>query len=458
MLNDTIAAISTAIGEGGIGIVRLSGDKSLEIASKIFKSAKGKDVKNMKSYTMLYGYVIDPDTDEIVDEVILSYMKAPYTYTREDIVEINCHGGVLAVRKVLSLVLKNGARLAEPGEFTKRAFLNGRIDLSQAEAVIDLIRAKTDDSLNLAVNQLKGKLSEKIKHLMDKLLGSLAHIEATVDFPEDEVDELVVNKLLDDLNYVYNEIDYLIKNAESGKIFRDGLKTTIVGKPNVGKSSLLNAFLQEKRAIVTDIPGTTRDVIEEYINIDGIPVILVDTAGIRETEDIVENIGVEKSKEYIQNADLIIFMMDGSRPLEKEDEDIMDLIEGKNVIAVVNKIDLPIKIDMDYINKRFKNVVKASVKDEHGVEEIKKAIADLVFKGKVSSKNDILVTNVRHKDALIKANESILKGIQTIKSNLPLDLASIELKEAYLKLGEITGNTVAEDIIDRIFCDFCIGK
>jgi tRNA modification GTPase len=458
MLNDTIAAISTAIGEGGIGIVRLSGDKSLEIASKVFKSAKGKDIKEMRSYSMAYGYIVDPETNEIIDEVILSYMKAPNTYTREDIVEINCHGGVLAVRKVLSVVLKSGARLAEPGEFTKRAFLNGRIDLSQAEAVIDLIRAKTDDSLNLAVNQLKGKLSEKINSLMDKLLGCLAHIEATVDFPEDDVDELVVNKLVSDLQFIVSEIDYLIKNAESGKIFREGLRTTIVGKPNVGKSSLLNALLEEKRAIVTDIPGTTRDVIEEYINIDGVPIVLVDTAGIRKTDDIVENIGVEKSKEYLQNADLILFMLDASRPLEKEDEEIIDLIKGKNVIAILNKMDLPTAIDVDYIKGRFKHVVNASVKKEHGIDEIKKAIVDLVFEGRVSSKNEILVTNVRHKDALVKAKESIIKGIETIKSGLPLDLASVELKDSYLKLGEITGNTVAEDIIDRIFCDFCIGK
>ncbi|WP_057979558.1 tRNA uridine-5-carboxymethylaminomethyl(34) synthesis GTPase MnmE [Caloramator mitchellensis] len=458
MLNDTIAAISTAIGEGGIGIVRMSGDDSLNILSKIFKSPKDKDIKKIKSYTMHYGFIIDPETNETIDEVIVSYMKAPNTYTREDIVEINCHGGVVAVRRVLATVLNNGARLAEPGEFTKRAFLNGRIDLSQAEAVIDLIRAKTDDSMSIAVNQLKGKLSEKIESLMDRLLGALAHIEATVDFPEDDVDELVINKLNNNLKSLVEEIDYLIKNAETGKILREGLRTTIVGKPNVGKSSLLNALLQEKRAIVTDIPGTTRDVIEEYINIEGIPIILVDTAGIRKTVDVVEKIGVEKSKEYLENADLIIFMVDASRPLEGEDFEIIDLIKHKNVIVVANKVDLPQKIDFNLLKENFSIIVKASVKAEHGIDAIKEKIVDLVYQGKVTTKNDVLVTNIRHKDTLIKAKEIIQKGIETLNSGLPLDLASIELKDGYLKLGEITGDTVAEDIIDRIFCDFCIGK
>ncbi|MCX7694525.1 MAG: tRNA uridine-5-carboxymethylaminomethyl(34) synthesis GTPase MnmE [Caloramator sp.] len=458
-IDDTIAAISTPVGEGGIGIVRMSGKDSLNIIDKIFKSYKGKNVKDMKSYTMMYGFIIDPNTDEKVDEVIISYMKAPNTYTREDIVEINCHGGVVAVKRILSLVLKNGARLAEPGEFTKRAFLNGRIDLSQAEAVIDLIRAKTSESMHIALEQSQGKLSQKIKDIMNRLLGILAHIEASVDFPEDDIENVVSSKIINESNTIIQELENLIKNAETGKILREGLNTSIVGKPNVGKSSLLNALLEEKRAIVTDIPGTTRDVIEEYINIRGIPVKIIDTAGIRETQDIVEKIGVEKSKEYIEKSDLIIFMIDSSRPLDDEDLEIIELIKNKKVIVVINKIDLPMELNLDIIKNNFKeeNIVFASINTEKGVEDIKQKIEDFVFSGEVKSK-DIFVTNVRHKDILFKAKESIQKGIETIELGLPLDIASVEYKDAYLKLGEITGDTAAEDIIDRIFNDFCIGK
>ncbi|WP_027308711.1 tRNA uridine-5-carboxymethylaminomethyl(34) synthesis GTPase MnmE [Caloramator sp. ALD01] len=458
-LDDTIAAISTPVGEGGIGIVRMSGKDSLSIIEKIFKSYKGKNVKDMKSYTMMYGFIIDPNTDEKIDEVIISYMKAPNTYTREDIVEINCHGGVVAVKRILSLVLKNGARLAEPGEFTKRAFLNGRIDLSQAEAVIDLIRAKTSESMHIALEQSQGKLSQRIKDIMNRLLGILAHIEASVDFPEDDIENVVSSKIINDSNEIIRELENLIKNAETGKILREGLNTSIVGKPNVGKSSLLNALLEEKRAIVTDIPGTTRDVIEEYINIRGIPVKIIDTAGIRETQDIVEKIGVEKSKEYIEKSDLIIFMIDSSRPLDDEDLEIIELIKNKKVIVVINKIDLPMELNLDIIKSNFneENIVFASINTEKGVEDIKQKIEDFVFSGEVKSK-DIFVTNVRHKDILFKAKESILKGIETIELGLPLDIASVEYKDAYLKLGEITGDTAAEDIIDRIFSDFCIGK
>lgn len=458
-IDDTIAAISTPVGEGGIGIVRMSGKDSLDIIAKIFKSYKNKDVKEMKSYTMMYGFIIDPKNNEKVDEVIISYMKAPNTYTREDIVEVNCHGGVVAVKKILSLILENGARLAEPGEFTKRAFLNGRIDLSQAEAVIDLIRAKTTESMHIALEQSQGKLSSKIKSIMNRLLGILAHIEASVDFPEDDIENVVSSKIIKDSNEIINELNGLIKNAETGKILREGLNTSIVGKPNVGKSSLLNALLEEKRAIVTDIPGTTRDVIEEYINIRGIPVKIIDTAGIRETSDIVEKIGVEKSKEYIEKSDLIIFMVDSSRPLDDEDLEIIELIKNKRTIVVINKIDLPSASDLDTIKRYFndESIIYASVNTEQGIEDIKQKIEEFVYSGEVKSK-DIYVTNVRHKDILYRAKESIEKGMETIESLLPLDIASVEYRDAYLKLGEITGDTAAEDIIDRIFNDFCIGK
>jgi tRNA modification GTPase len=459
ILDDTIAAISTAIGEGGIGIVRMTGDKSLEVLKRVFQSAKGKETAEMKSYTMRYGYIVDPKSGEAVDEAIVSYMKAPNTYTREDVVEVNCHGGIVAVKKILKILLENGARLAEPGEFTKRAFLNGRIDLSQAEAIVDLIRSKTDESMKLALDQAQGKLSERIKKLMHMLLGALAHIEAAVAFPEEDVDDVASKSVINLAKNVIVEIDELIVTSDTGKILREGLNTIIVGKPNVGKSSLLNALLQETRAIVTDVPGTTRDVIEEYLNIKGVPVKLVDTAGIRSTHDVVEAIGVEKSKEYIEKSDLIIFMVDASRDLSQEDNEIIEIIRSKKCIIVVNKVDLPIMLDLEYIKKIFgeNSIVYSSVNTEKGVDDIKNKIVDMVYEGKVAAK-EVYVTNIRHRDILIKAKHSLSEGISTLEAGTPIDFASIEFKEAYLKLGEITGDTVAEDIIDRIFADFCLGK
>lgn len=456
---DTIAGISTATGEGGIGIVRISGENAIEIAARIFKSHKNKDVKTMKSYTMMYGHIVDPETSEIVDEVILSCMRAPYTYTKEDIIEINCHGGSVAVRRVLAMVLAAGARIAEPGEFTKRAFLNGRIDLSQAEAVIDLIRSKTDEGMKLALSQTQGKLSQKIKDIMEDLVKILSHIGAAVDFPEEDVEEVVTGDIIEISQAIIKKMDSLLINADKGKIIREGLDTIIVGKPNVGKSSLLNALVEESRAIVTDIPGTTRDVIEEYININGIPIRLVDTAGIREAGDIVEKIGIEKSREYIQRAELIIFIIDVSRKIDKEDEDIINLIKDKKTIVVLNKCDLDIKADVDYIRKAFKSsvIVDAVIKSDEGVDQIKSAISDEVYKGNVSL-NDVYITNVRHRDIIKRAQMSIKKGLDTLESGIPIDFASIEFKEAYLTLGEITGDTVSDDIIDRIFKDFCVGK
>lgn len=458
-LDDTIAAVSTPVGEGGIGIVRISGDEAKNIIEKIFKSAKNKKVTDMKSYSMLYGHIVNPKDGEIIDEVIISYMKKPNTYTKEDVVEINCHGGVVAVKRILSIVLESGARLAEPGEFTKRAFLNGRIDLSQAEGVIDLIRSLTDESMKIAMNQVQGKLSTRVKEIMKGLLGILAHIEACVDFPEDDIDDVVSRNIIKNGSLICTQIQELIDGFEAGKILREGLSTIIVGKPNVGKSSLLNSLLQEKRAIVTDIPGTTRDVIEEYINIDGIPVKIIDTAGIREAKDIVEKIGVEKTKEYIDKADLIILMLDASRPIEVEDKKIIEIMKNKRVIVVINKYDLPLEIDEKYISEEFMDypIIHASINVEKGVEEIKRSIANMVYGGGVSVK-DVYVTNVRHRDILIKAKNSVLKGVETLNIGYPVDIASIEFKDAYLKLGEITGDTVADDIIDRIFKDFCLGK
>lgn len=458
-LDDTIVAISTAIGEGGIGIVRMSGENALNILNRVFKNINNRDTMEMKSFTMRYGHIIDDESNETVDEVIVSYMKAPNTYTKEDVVEVNCHGGVVAVRRILALLIKKGARLAEPGEFTKRAFLNGRIDLSQAEAVIDLIRAKTEESMKIALEQSDGKLSKQVKILMKELLGMLAHVEAAVSFPEDDIESIVNDEMVQKGKNIKMEIESLIQNANTGRILREGLNTIIVGKPNVGKSSLLNELLQEKRAIVTDIPGTTRDVIEEYINIRGIPVKLVDTAGIRSTHDVVESIGVEKSKEYIEKSDLVIFMVDNSRPIEDEDEEIIKMLTGRKIIVVVNKVDIPGIADIEYLKSKLNNspLIFTSLSTKNGVDLIKDKIADMVFEGHIKTK-DISVTNVRHQDALIKAGESVQRGIDTILSGLPLDFAGIEFKDAYLKLGEITGDTVEEDIIDRIFADFCIGK
>jgi tRNA modification GTPase len=386
-------------------------------------------------------------------------MKAPNTYTREDIVEINCHGGIVPVKRILSILLNNGARLAEPGEFTKRAFLNGRIDLTQAEAVIDVIRSKTDEGMQVAVNQIEGKLSKKIKNIMNRILDVLANIEAAIDFPEEDVEDITISKIKNEEKQIIESLNELILSADKGKIMRDGIDTIIVGKPNVGKSSLLNALIEEKRAIVTEIPGTTRDIIEEYINIEGIPVKLYDTAGIRETKDIIEKIGVEKTIEYINKSGLVIFMIDGSRAVDDEDIKIANLVKNKKVIIVINKSDLPSAADISKIRDivRSDNIIKVSVNTESGVDKVKKKIAQIIYNGKVEIK-DIDVTNVRHRDILIKARESIKNGINTINNGFPVDCASIEFKEAYLKLGEITGDTAAEDIVDRIFSNFCVGK
>lgn len=458
-LDDTIAAIATAPGEGGIGIIRMSGSESLNILRKVFRLKSGSEFKEFKTHTVKYGYVIDPLTGETIDECIAVYMAGPKTYTREDVVEINCHGGVVSVRQVLETVLNSGARMSEAGEFTKRAFLNGRIDLSEAEAVMDLIRSKTDESAKLALEQTRGKTSKKVKEVSGKLLNALAHIEAAVAFPEDDIEDVVSDKVTLAVKEVLEDVNALIESSNAGKIYRDGLNTIIVGKPNVGKSSLLNTLLQEKRAIVTDIPGTTRDVIEEYVNIRGIPVRLVDTAGIRETEDLVEKIGVEKSKEYIEKSDLVILMLDNGRSLEEQDKEIIKFVKDKKVIVIINKIDLKGELELDYIKERFNegSIVYTSVNTEEGIEEVKDKIAQLVNSGDISIK-DVYITNVRHRDVLIKAKEGLVEGLNALSLNMPLDMASVELKDAYLKLGEITGEAYSEDILDKIFSDFCIGK
>lgn len=456
---DTICAIATPIGEGGIAIIRISGDKALEIASKIFVAKNKQDIKNMKSYTMRYGNIIECSTGEMLDDVILSYMKNPKSYTGEDVIEINCHGGVIATNKVLEEIVKAGARLAEPGEFTKRAFLNGKLDLSQAEAIMDLIKAKTDLSMKSALMQSKGALSKEINELRKYLLNVLALIEYAVDFTEDDedvVDDNLINQVKDGISKTISKINVLLKNADEGKIIRDGLNVVIVGKPNVGKSSLLNALLRQKRAIVTDIPGTTRDIIEEYINLDGIPIRITDTAGIRDTEDTVERIGVEKSKEKIEEADLIILMLDTSRDIDEEDKQIIEAVKDKKYVSLLNKVDLERKLPIEII-EGLENRIEISAKTGVGIDELKEMIKKLFFDGKIDSES-LIVSNTRHKQALYRALENCETALARVNNNEFLDLISIYITASMRSLGEITGDELEEDLLNKIFSEFCVGK
>lgn len=456
---DTICAVATPIGEGGVAIIRISGENALNIASKIFVPKNKCDIKNMKTYTMRYGNILDLKNEEIIDEVILSYMKAPSSYTGENVVEINCHGGVVSTNSVLNEIIKAGARLAEPGEFTKRAFLNGRIDLSQAEAVMDIITAKTELSMKAAMLQSKGALSREISDLRKYLLNVLALIEYAVDFTEDDediVDDSLILQIKDGVNKTIVKIKDLLENADEGKIIRDGLNIVIVGKPNVGKSSLLNALLREKRAIVTDVPGTTRDVIEEYINLDGIPVRITDTAGIRDTEDVVEKIGVEKSKEKIEEADLIILMLDTSRDMDEDDRIIINKIKDKKYIVLLNKVDLDARISQDIINK-LSNKISISAKTGKGIDDLKKEIKKLFFNGEINSES-LIISNSRHKQALYRALENCDAALNKVNANEYLDLISIYITSAMKALGEITGDELEEDLLNKIFSEFCVGK
>ena len=455
MLFDTIAAISTPKGEGGIGIIRISGDKSFEILSKIFNMKNPN--KNLGFYKFNYGFV--HDNGKIIDEVMIVRMKAPKTYTCEDIVEINCHGGNLITEKVLELVLKNGARHAEQGEFTKRAFMNGRIDLSQAEAVMDLIQGKTEKSISLSMDQLRGDLKEKINKFKKALLDVTAHVNVVLDYPEEGIDDPLPENLRENLEKVYREANILIESYDKGKKIKEGIKTVIVGKPNVGKSTLLNSLLKEERAIVTHIPGTTRDVIEEIINIKGIPLVLVDTAGIRKTEDIVENIGVEKSKQFIEKADLILLVLDASKELEKEDIEVIEKIKenNKKTIVLLNKIDLERKIDLS--NYDLENILEISAKDNIGIDEMEEKIYSYIVEEDVENTSEkLIITNIRHKTALEKTKESVNNIFETIDNGMPMDLISVDLKEALDALSEITGEISSEDILDHVFGNFCVGK
>ncbi len=457
-LDDIIAAISTPLGSGGIGIVRMSGAGCIALADTLFQGKK--KLTEKATHTLSYGKIIDKTNEEVIDEVLVSVMKAPNTYTKEDIVEINCHGGFFVTQRVLQAVLMAGARLAEPGEFTKRGFLNGRIDLTQAEAIIDLIESKTELSRQAAVNQLEGRLKTEVRVMRNDVIDMIASIEAVIDYPEHDVEEETYATMETGAKQLLQRMETLLAGADRGKILREGLQTVIVGKPNVGKSSLLNWFLEEERAIVTDIPGTTRDTVEEYINIDGIPIKIVDTAGIRETGDVVEKMGVEKSKTYAEQADLILMMLDASRPLEQEDKEILSFIQGKHTIVLLNKADLEQKLNLSeleqYVSKE--RILSVSVKHNTGFDALIDAIKTMFFSGQTATAEDALLGNTRHKTALFRAKEAMERCLVTIQTHMPEDFISMDLQEASYALGEITGDVTDEEIIDRIFTKFCLGK
>ncbi|WP_405098129.1 tRNA uridine-5-carboxymethylaminomethyl(34) synthesis GTPase MnmE [Oceanobacillus sp. FSL H7-0719] len=458
MATDTITAISTPIGEGAIAIVRLSGPEAITITNELFS---GKDLHEVASHTINYGKIMDPDTEDIADEVMVSVMRAPRTFTREDIIEINCHGGMVAVNRVLEILLSKGARLAEPGEFTKRAFLNGRIDLSQAEAVMDLIRAKTDKAMSVALKQMDGRLSKLIAKLRQELLETVAHVEVNIDYPEyDDVEEMSHEVMRTKTKEVHQEIEELLSVAKQGKILREGIATAIIGRPNVGKSSLMNTLVQENKAIVTDIPGTTRDIIEEYVNVRGVPLRLVDTAGIRETEDIVEKIGVERSRQVLRESNLILFVLNHNEALTKEDEKLFEAVKGLDYIVIVNKTDLEAKIDLEYVKELAgdRPIITTSLIEEEGVDELEKAIAATFFDGEIDTGDMTYVSNIRHIQLLKQAKQALEDAMEGIELGMPLDIVQIDVTRTWEFLGEIIGDTASDSLIDQLFSQFCLGK
>lgn len=458
MMNDTIAAISTPAGEGGIAVIRISGPDSIASADRIF-SFKGK-LADTATHTVHYGHIVNPGSGERVEEVLVTVMKGPRSFTTEDVVEISCHGGIISVKKVLELVLDQGVRLAEPGEFTKRAYLNGRIDLTQAEAVIDLIRAKSDRAFKVALKQVEGALSKQVKQLRHQLVELMAHIEVNIDYPEHDVEELTSAYIKEKCEDALSELERLLRTAEQGKILREGIVTAIVGRPNVGKSSLLNALAQDNKAIVTDIPGTTRDVIEEYVNLNGIPLKLLDTAGLRETEDIVERIGVERSKAALGDADLILMVINQSEPLHEEELRLMDEVGGRNSLVVLNKSDLPTRADLGEVRDRFPEdrIVTMSVKENEGLDRLGQAIGEMFFGGQLESGDMTYVSNVRHIHLLKKAMGSLEEAKNAADMRVPIDMIQIDVRSAWESLGELVGDSVGESLIDQIFSQFCLGK
>lgn len=457
MLNDTIAAIATFPGNAGINIIRVSGDNCLNIANKLFIKKNGDKENNLIPRYLHYGYFLD-NHNNIIDEVLVSYMKAPNTYTKEDVLEINCHGGVISAKKILDAVLSNDCRTAENGEFTKRAFLNGRIDLTQAEAVIDIINSKTDKSHEISVNHLEGRLSKEINKIIESILDLLANIEVNIDFPEYDEDVITIEKTREFCEGIVSKIQKLIDTSDTGKIYKEGIKTVILGKPNVGKSSLMNYLLNENRAIVTEVAGTTRDTIEEYVNIGGVPLRIIDTAGIRETQDIIEKIGVEKALDKLSEADLVLMVFDASRELESEDIKILSLIKDKKVIYLKNKIDLEPLLDLKGYSDIDGETIGISIKENSGIHEIEQKLKKMFFKGSINTSSDIIINSARHKSLLVLAKNSLEEVLSSIQNNMSIDFIEIDLKQAMEHLGLIVGKSVAEDLVDKIFSEFCIGK
>lgn len=469
--NETIAAIATALSDSGIGIVRISGENAIYIVDSIFRSASGKKILgNVQSHTIHYGYIVDKD-ENVIDEVMVAVMKAPRSYTTEDTVEINCHGGVLVMQKVLETVLRAGARLAEPGEFTKRAFLNGRIDLSRAEAVIDVIHSQNEYALSSSVSQLKGRLSDKVHSLREEILYQIAFIESALDDPEHISLEGYPEQLSGKIEVFEAEIKKLLATADNGRLMKEGISTVIVGKPNAGKSSLLNMLLGEDRAIVTEIAGTTRDALHETINLHGISLNMIDTAGIHETQDVVEKIGVERAKKYAQEADLILYVVDASGNLNEDDENIISLLEGKKAIILLNKSDLKNNITEDLLKDKLAQVLKKTKNiriirtstidrssEKSGMEELEETIRNMFFEGELKHNNELVVTNLRHKEALQDALNSLQLVERSIEDGMPEDFYSIDLTSAYASLGKIIGEEVDEDVVNEIFSKFCMGK
>ncbi|HEA2840508.1 TPA: tRNA uridine-5-carboxymethylaminomethyl(34) synthesis GTPase MnmE [Staphylococcus aureus] len=456
---DTITSISTPMGEGAIGIVRLSGPQAVEIADKLYK---GKHLLNdVPSHTINYGHIIDPESKEVVEEVMVSVLRAPKTFTREDIIEINCHGGILTINRVLELTMTYGARMAEPGEFTKRAFLNGRIDLSQAEAVTDFIRSKTDRASKVAMNQIEGRLSDLIKKQRQSILEILAQVEVNIDYPEyDDVEDATTEFLLEQSKEIKQEINRLLDTGAQGKIMREGLSTVIVGKPNVGKSSMLNNLIQDNKAIVTEVAGTTRDVLEEYVNVRGVPLRLVDTAGIRETEDIVEKIGVERSRKALSQADLILFVLNNNEALTQEDYTLYEVVKNEDVIVIVNKMDLEQNIDINEVKDMIGDtpLIQTSMLKQEGIDELEIQIRDLFFGGEVQNQDMTYVSNSRHISLLKQARQTIQDAIDAAESGVPMDMVQIDLTRTWEILGEIIGETASDELIDQLFSQFCLGK
>lgn len=462
MKTDTIAAIATAMSNSGIGIIRISGQESIEIADKIYRSKSNKKLYEQNTHTIHYGFVYDGN--EIIDEVMVALMRAPHSFTTEDTVEINCHGGILVMKKILELVIKNGARPAEPGEFTKRAFLNGRIDLTKAEAVMDLISSQSSYALKSSVNQLKGNIYEKIKELREKIIYEIAFIESALDDPEHISTEGYPEKLEKVVDNILKELTEMIRTFDNGKIIKEGIQVVILGKPNAGKSSLLNKLLGEDKAIVTDIAGTTRDVLEEFINLDGIGIHIVDTAGIRDTSDEVEKIGVGRAKNKALDADLILYVVDSSKELDENDDEIINLMSHKKSVILLNKSDLNTvvsKKDIENICKDFKEncvILNTSMTEDEDLKELEKTIKDMFIYGKIDRNEEVTITNIRHKEALEEAKDSLMMVKESLINEMPEDFYSIDLMNAYVALGRVIGEEVGEDLVNEIFSKFCMGK